>query len=128
MPITYTVAGDTRHEVWTGRVGAGELRAHWRAILGDAGALGCPMCFADLRPADLQFTGQQLKAAIESIRAPAAHLLQGQRVAILAASDAVYGVSRQYTALAEMLANAAVFRDEEAAWAWLRAGMRPGTD
>lgn len=120
MPITYTIDADAGviFEVWAGAITAGDLGDYWRAYLADPAVLAVRRTLADLRAADLRFTGAELQALVNREVVPR---LGGKtwRTAILVSGPVQFGVSRQYGVFAEAYSRDAIFSDRDAALRWL---------
>jgi hypothetical protein len=120
MPITYST--DKRKgiisEVWTGKVAAMDLAAHWSQLLADADALAVRRTLVDLRNCEIEFSGEQLFDLVRTVVEPG---LNGRdwRSALLVGGSVHFGVSRQYQAFAQMYSKDAIFRDKDAALKWL---------
>ena len=125
MPIDVTLDQDRRLVIatWHGRVTAPELAAHWeRLFTGDALALGRSL--ADLRRAELAFTGVELAEVLRTVVAPR---LAGRSwaAALLVATPTQYGQARQFEAYADKVSRNQIFLDEAEALAWLGAQPLP---
>jgi hypothetical protein len=120
MPITYVVDREVGviHEKWSGEVDAAELGDYWRGYLSDSAVLDLRATLVDMRSAEIQFTGAELKSLIASVVNP---VLEGRSwlTAIVVDHPVQFGVSRQYHAFAEHYSEDAIFSDPEAAMGWL---------
>ncbi len=120
MPITYTV--DKRRKLvlvtWQGDVTEEDYRTHLRTMLQDPEALRTGRCLTDLTQANNLMSGAQLNAVANAEAVPR---LEGRpwKTAVLVGSTVNYGVARQYQSLSESERTDSVFRDRDAALAWL---------
>jgi hypothetical protein len=121
MPISYTIDQDTGiiFEVWTGDIGALDLRAYWEHILADPDVMARRRTLVDLRRAHIHFTGQELANLVASVVIPA---LKGLHwiTAIVVDDPVQFGVSRQYQVFADCYSCDSIFFDNAAASDWLK--------
>jgi hypothetical protein len=119
-PITYTI--DSRlgviFETWTGAVTAADLRAYWTSYMNDPQVMALRITLADLRRANIQFSGDELNGLVCGLVEPK---LQGRqwKTAILVANPVQFGISRQYHAFAGLYSNDSIFADRDLALCWL---------
>ncbi|MGE0040411.1 MAG: hypothetical protein AB7H88_06420 [Vicinamibacterales bacterium] len=118
MPIRYTfdLAKRLVISTWTGPVTATDLDTLWSAYMAAPEFARCDGSLADVRLAQIQFTGRELSDRMKSLAIPAV----GPRpfaAAVLVASPAQYGSARQHGVFASY--TTMIFHEEEAALAWL---------
>lgn len=125
MPFSYRVDPHSRIvlSTWSGTITAQELGHHWKDVLADPELAGCTKSIADLREAQLAFTGSELATMVGGVLLPG---LVGRpwREAILVGAPDQYGTARQYSVYADGVTKHAIFTDEEAALAWLAGENR----
>lgn len=120
MPISYAV--DKHRDfvlvTWKGDVTGEEYRAHLIAMLQDPDALRAGRSLTDLRQANVLASGAELNAIGSAEAVPR---LAGRpwRNAVLVSSTVNYGVARQYQIFSGSEGSDDVFRDYDAALAWL---------
>jgi hypothetical protein len=122
MPIQYRIdrAAGIIEETWSGTITIGDLREYWRGYLADPEVLALRRTIADLREADIAFTGGELDALVQTLVIP----ILGDRewkTAIVVSRPAQFGVGRQYQVYAEQYSHDAIFDDPHKAKAWLSA-------
>lgn len=119
-PISYQIdkAQNIILETWTGTVKAGDLRDYWVEYLEDPEVMCCRRTLVDLRACTMELSGMDLMVLIDSVVVPK---LNGRdwQTAIVVASPTQYGVSRQYSAFADLYSRDQIFNDPEEAKAWL---------
>lgn len=103
---------------WSGAITAAVIRQRWSEILADPEVLRIGRALADIREADLQFTGAELADIVATVAAPA---LQGRRwrSAIVVRDPVQYGVSRQYEVFSGEFGVDGIFHDPADARRWL---------
>lgn len=120
MPITYSIDIENRviEEKWTGTINKDDLADYWRRYLEDPEVLAIRRTIADLRDAQILFSGSQMENLIASIVRPA---LKGRdwKTAIVVAKPVQFGVSRQYQVFADMYSKDAIFYTMDEARDWL---------
>ncbi len=120
MPISYEVDEelDVVLVTWRGDVTVDDYRAHLRAMLQDPDALRSARCLTDVSQANILMSGAQLNAVGNAEAIPR---LAGRtwKTAVVVSSAVNYGVARQYQILSESEGSDSVFRNREAALAWL---------
>jgi len=120
VPISYVV--DRERNVvlvaWQGEVTEEDYRAHLRAMLTDPESLRTGRCLTDVTRANIRMSGAQLNDIGTAVALP---LLAGRpfKTAVLAESTVNFGVARQYQILSQSESSDGVFRDRDAALAWL---------
>jgi hypothetical protein len=102
VPISYSIDHQKAFivEVWTGDIFAKDLAAYWRHYLADPAVLAIRRTLVDLRQCNIQFTGSELSALVNSVVIP---ILAGRdwKTAIVVDQPAQFGVSRQYHVFAQ---------------------------
>lgn len=121
MPIAYIVDHDRNLviETWTGDVTRAELAAHWQTLLTDPAALAVRRTVVDLRQSTPLINGRDISDLIAGIVMP--HL--GNRhwiTALVVDKPVMFGISRQYQALAERYSRDAIFHNIDDALAWMQ--------
>ncbi len=122
MPIQYRIDRATGiiEETWSGTVTIGDLRDYWRGYLADPEVLQLRRTVADLRAADIAFTGAELDSLVGALVLP----MLGDRdwrTAIVVGDPVQFGVGRQYQVFADRYSRDSIFDDPEKAKAWLTA-------
>ncbi len=120
MPITYVVDEELNivRTRWSGDVTQQDVLDYFAALHNDPVALRSCRTITDVRGANLAFTGAQFGAAIRTVQA----WDLGGRVwknAIVVDSKLMFGVARQYGALAQAFSTDVIFDDHDAALQWL---------
>lgn len=119
-PISYSIDRELGVvlSVWHGPVSANDLREHWAVMLRDPEVLALRRNVADLRDAQIMFTGDELRALVSS---ELATLLGGRpwRTAIVTGSPLHYGVARQFQVFTELVDDVSVFENVADAVRWV---------
>jgi hypothetical protein len=122
MPIQYRIdrAAGIIEETWSGTITIGDLREYWRGYLADPEVLALRRTVADLREADIAFTGRELDMLVQSLVIPVLGDL-GWKTALVVGRPVQFGVGRQYQVFAERYSHDAIFDDPDMAKVWLSA-------
>jgi len=124
MPITYRI-DPTRHLVvteWSGTITIQEARAYFSGLRSDPDFDPTMLHLSNALKADAPLTLGELR-----LLASESPFADCGRAAIVASSDLVFGVSKQYKALANRKSRTIrVFRELDEAFEWL--GESRGTD
>ncbi len=125
MPIRYALMDRVIHTVFEGRVTDDELLAYYgRPELQHHTGLWLEV--VDARAVEHMAVTTQGQARLASLAAARPDVLRGGRVAMVATHDAAYGMFRMWEISREHLPySVKVFRDFDAACAWLAAGKAP---
>ncbi len=119
-PISYTIDRSLGIiiEEWHGDVTAADLGALWNAYFSSPDVLALRKTLADLRDANILFTGNELSDLVSSVAIPA---LRGRdwKTALVVENPVQFGVSRQYQVFAEQYSTDCIFRNYEDAIHWL---------
>lgn len=121
-PISYTVdaALGVIFEVWRGDVSGLDLRHHWEVFLKDPEVMAIRKTHADLREANILFTGNDLMQLVEKVAIPLLHGLEW-KTAIVTRQAVQVGVSHQYQVFADLFSTDSLFEDSDEALRWLRS-------
>lgn len=125
MPIHYTIDSATGiiDEIWSGRITCSDLRTYWKAALADPAVLQSRRTVADLREAEIDFTGADLDELVKTILIPTIGELDW-KTAIVVKRPVQFGVARQYQAFAGRYSTDSIFDDVSKARAWLTSLAR----
>ena len=122
MPIQNRLERDARViiETWSGTITIRDVDEYWHRLLTDPEALELRRTIADLRDADIAFSGAELEALVRRYVVPT---LAGRtwRTAIVVAHPVQFGVSRQHEAFAERYSESEIFDDVSKAMVWMSA-------
>ena len=126
MPIEYRIdhgLGVVSHE-FTGEISFADLAHHWRRLLSDPELPDPLVMFADLRRCRMLVRGEDTSRLVHAVIQP---LLKGRRwvSAVVADSNAEYGVTKQFTVYSSHCGETEVFREESEAVAWLLGAAAP---
>lgn len=134
MPISYAIDRQLGIiiETWQGDVHAEDLRSYWQRCVTDPTFLELRTTLADLRAANICFSGEEMMTLITSVVLPQ---LAGRdwQTAIVVEQPVQFGVSRQYQMFADHYSRDSIFHSYDEALCWLlrtnrEAGaVHPGT-
>lgn len=125
MPVTYRFAGEVLEISAVGVYATSDVARVFEDAIADPGRPSLRALLYDVRDSSVigSRTTPDVQAAISFFQGLAPHI--GRRVALLASTDAAYGVMRMVAGWAAAAAvEAEVFRDRAAALEW--AGREPG--
>lgn len=107
-------------EKWSGQITAEDVAAQWIWYANSEDAQACRRCFADIRAAELLFSGPELRAMVQQHLAGVEAEKETKNAILIAESEPIQmGVSRQFMAFAGSVDKDAIFTDEVEALAWL---------
>jgi hypothetical protein len=124
VPISYVLDPERRliRTTCAGEVTLEEVWDHFEALVRQTGLPERLDVLLDLRSTTSLPTGEQVRAAAGSAALLSSRLAWGA-CAVIASSDALFGMSRVFEAYAgELFERIAVFRDLAEATAWLAGG------
>lgn len=126
MPVTYEFAGDVLEIRATGVYPADAVTRIFATAIADPARPALRGLLYDARESEVIASRSTLdvRQAVEFFRALGPHI--GMRMALVATTDAVYGLMRMIVGWAEAAdIEASVFRDRDLALIWL--GVQPAT-
>ncbi len=124
MPITYSFDRELGlvHTRCTGAVTLDEVVAHFRSLESDPLLPSCPNVLLDLAGTESVPESRQLRSVVDELQRMAPRVVFGA-CAIVATSDALFGMSRMFEVFAErQFSRTHVFRDLSRARSWLIQG------
>jgi hypothetical protein len=124
MPITYVIdpQAGIQFSRWSGDILPSDLASHWAILNEDQNAQEVSLVLADLREANLDFTGAEFwKAVDDHFREAIA--VRSFKNAVLVANVHQELAAKRWISIAPKTVVARVFWDEDQAKTWLKSGQ-----